>query len=117
MSLALSLELAARRLAAAGPGRKGLLGRDGVEGALLLRPARSIHTIGMRFPIDVAWCDADLVVLRVATVARHRVTMPVRGAQAIVEAEAGSFARWGLAVGDKLEVRTAGAQEGSEASS
>ena len=104
-----SLELADSR----GARRKGLLGRDGVEGALLLRPARSIHTIGMRFPIDVAWCDAELVVLRVATVARHRVAMPVRGAHAIVEAEAGSFARWGLSVGDKLEVREAGAA-GSE---
>ncbi len=86
-----SLELADRR----GSRRKGLLGRDGFEGALLLRPAKSIHTIGMRFAIDVAWCDADLVVLRVATVARHRVTMPVRGSHAVVEAEAGSFAALG----------------------
>ena len=36
---------------------RGLLGRDGVDGALLLRPARSVHTLGMRFPIDVAFCD------------------------------------------------------------
>ncbi|HMC43026.1 MAG TPA: DUF192 domain-containing protein, partial [Acidimicrobiales bacterium] len=40
----------------------GLVGRDHYEGALLLRPARSVHTVGMRFPIDVAFCDADLVV-------------------------------------------------------
>ena len=40
--------------------RKGLLGRDGIDGALLLVPARSVHTIGMRFPLDVAWCDRDL---------------------------------------------------------
>ena len=46
--------------------RKGLLGRDGIEGALLLVPARSVHTIGMRFPIDVAWLDGDLTVLRTA---------------------------------------------------
>ncbi|MGE3619029.1 MAG: DUF192 domain-containing protein [Acidimicrobiia bacterium] len=96
-----SLELAQTRAAR----RRGLLGRDGIEGALLLRPARSIHTIGMRFPIDVAWCDEDLVVVRVATVPRHRLTAPVRGARSVIEAEAGSFARWGLAPGDKLEAR------------
>ena len=96
-----SLELAQGR----GARRRGLLGRDGIDGALLLRPARSIHTVGMRFPIDVAWCDDDLVVLRVATVGRHRLTAPVRRARAILEAEAGSFARWGLAPGDRLEVR------------
>ena len=44
--------------------RRGLLGRDGFEGALLLRPVRSVHTIGMRFPIDIAWCDDTLTVLR-----------------------------------------------------
>ena len=42
---------------------KGLLGRQGIEGALLLRPARSVHSFGMRFPIDVAFCDANLYVL------------------------------------------------------
>ena len=46
---------------------RGLLGRDGIEGALLLRPARSVHTFRMRFAIDVAFCDRDLRVLRVVT--------------------------------------------------
>ncbi|MCX7621989.1 MAG: DUF192 domain-containing protein, partial [Acidimicrobiales bacterium] len=56
---------------------KGLLGRDGIEGAILLRPARSVHTIRMRFPIDVAYCDEDLRVLRVVTMPRNRVGRPV----------------------------------------
>ena len=43
---------------------RGLLGRDGIDGAMLLRPARSVHSVGMRFPIDVAFCDQDLVVVR-----------------------------------------------------
>ena len=46
-----SLEVADTRAAR----RRGLLGRDGIDGALLLAPARSVHTFGMRFPIDVAW--------------------------------------------------------------
>ena len=85
--------------------RRGLLRCDGIEGALLLRPANSVHTVGMRFAIDVAHLDADLRVLRTSTMARHRVGRPVRGARAVVEADAGSFERWGLAVGDELEVR------------
>jgi uncharacterized protein len=96
-----SLELACDRRSR----RRGLLGRDGIEGAMLLRPARSIHTIGMRFPLDVAWCDDDLVVQKVATVRRHRVTLPVPGSRLVIEAEAGSFERWGLHVGDELEVK------------
>jgi uncharacterized protein len=95
-----SLELARDRRSR----RRGLLGRDGIEGALLLEPARSVHTIGMRFPLDVAWCDRELVVRKVAQVGRHRVTLPVPGATIVIEAEAGSFARWGLAPGDRLEV-------------
>ena len=84
--------------------RRGLIGRDGIEGALLLRPARSIHTLRMRFPIDVAYCDADLVVVRTATVNPNRIGLPVRKARAVIEAEAGAFARWGLRPGDQLEV-------------
>jgi uncharacterized membrane protein (UPF0127 family) len=83
--------------------RRGLLGRDGIEGALLLTPARSVHTIGMRFPIDVAWLDADLTVLRTARLPRNRLSRPVLRARCVLEAEAGSFARWGVQVGDQLE--------------
>jgi uncharacterized protein len=85
--------------------RRGLLGRDGIDGALLLQPCRSVHTLGMRFPIDVAWCDRDLVVLRTARMSRHRMSRPVLRARAVVEAEAGTFSRWGLTAGDRLEVR------------
>lgn len=84
---------------------RGLLGRDGLDGALLLRPARSVHTIGMRFPIDVAFCDRDLVVLSTTCLRPHRMTAPRRRAKVVVEAQAGAFERWGLRAGDALEVR------------
>lgn len=86
--------------------RRGLLGRSGFEGALLIERVRSVHTVGMRFAIDVAFCDDDLRVLRIRTLGPGRVTVPVRGASRAIEAEAGAFARWGLAVGDVLEART-----------
>ena len=95
-----SLEVASKRAAR----RRGLLGRDGLEGALLLVPARSVHSLGMRFPLDVAWLDEHLTVVRTVRLERHRVTRPVLGARSVVEAEAGTFARWGLVVGDTLEL-------------
>jgi len=84
---------------------RGLLGRDGIEGALLLEPARSVHTLGMRFPIDAAFCDSELVVLRVVRLSRFRVARPMLQACKVIEAEAGTFARWQLRPGDQLEVK------------
>ena len=95
-----SLEVAASR----DERRRGLLGRDGIEGALLIERARSVHIIGMRFPIDVAHLDADGRVLRVATMKRHRIGRPVPGARRVVEAEAGAFRRWELQAGQVLEI-------------
>jgi uncharacterized membrane protein (UPF0127 family) len=83
--------------------RRGLLGRDGIEGALLLVPARSVHSIGMRFPLDVAWLDADLHVLRTTRLGPNRMTRPLLRSACVLEAEAGAFARWTLQVGDQLE--------------
>lgn len=86
--------------------RRGLLGRDALDGALLIERTRSVHTVGMRFPIDVAFCDDDLVVVRTKALSPGRVTWPVVGARCAIEAEAGTFAAWGLRVGDELEVRS-----------
>jgi uncharacterized protein len=84
---------------------RGLLGRDGIEGAMLLRPALSVHTFGMRFPIDVAFCDARLRVLDTVTMRRNRAGRPRLRARSVLEAEAGAFERWRLRRGDRLEVR------------
>jgi hypothetical protein len=83
---------------------RGLLGRDGLDGALLLRPAAAVHTLGMRFPVDVAFCDGDLVVLETVTMPRWRLGRPRPAARAVIEAEAGVFSRWRLAPGDALRV-------------
>ena len=85
--------------------RKGLLGREDLEGVLVLRPCRQVHTLGMRFPIDVAFCDPDGVVLRTATVSPWRVTRVVWRSGFVVEAAAGSFERWHLQEGDTVEVK------------
>ncbi len=85
--------------------RRGLLGRDGAEGALVLTPCRAVHTLGMRFPIDVAFVDGEGRVLRTLTMSRRRIGLPVRRAAYVIEAQAGAFSRWGLAVGDVVELR------------
>ena len=85
--------------------RRGLLGRDGMEGALLIRPGTAVHTAGMRFDLDVAFCDEDLKVLETVRMRRWRVGLPRRAAHCVLEAEAGAFDRWRLRPGDQLEVK------------
>jgi len=99
-----SVELATSRRAR----RRGLLGRDGIDGALLIEPARSIHTMGMRFPLDVAYCrrtGEDLEVLGTASMPPWRIGVPRVRAGCVIEAERGAFARWALARGDVLQVK------------
>ena len=85
---------------------KGLLGRRSLgEGeGLLLRPAASIHTAFMRFPIDAVFLDAEMQVLRVETNLRPWRVAAQRGAKAVVELPAGAAENMGLAVGLTLSL-------------
>lgn len=74
---------------------RGLLGRDGIEGALLLTPASGVHTFRMRFAIDVAYLSRDFTVLAVRTMRPGRLGRPRLRARHVLEAEAGAMARWG----------------------
>ena len=85
--------------------RRGLLGRTELSGALLIAPARAVHTIGMKFTIDVAFLDADGTVVDMVTMRPHRIGRPRLAARSVIEAEAGAFGRWVLRTGDRLEVR------------
>ncbi|MFH8220203.1 DUF192 domain-containing protein [Streptomyces sp. NPDC018057] len=84
---------------------KGLLGRDRVDGALLLSPAGSIHTFGMRVPIDVAYLDRRLRVLAVVTMRPGRLGLPRLRSRHVLESAAGAMAGWGLRAGVRVEVR------------
>ena len=84
---------------------RGLLGRDGIDGVMVLPRCRNVHTFGMRFPIDVAFCDRDGVVIRAVTMPPRRISPMVWRAQTVLEAEAGALERWGVQVGDRLELR------------
>lgn len=83
---------------------RGLLGADGLAGALLLTPASSVHTVRMRFAIDVAYLDRRLRVLAVRTMPPGRIGRPRLRARHVLEAEAGAMAGWGVVRGARLEV-------------
>ncbi|MEU0385989.1 DUF192 domain-containing protein [Streptomyces chartreusis] len=83
---------------------RGLLGRDAVEGAILLSPANSVHTFRMRMPIDVAYLDRHLRVIAVRTMRPGRLGMPRLRARHVVEAEAGMMREFGVREGAWVEV-------------
>ncbi len=85
--------------------RGALRGRSGCDGALHLEGTRTVHTAGMKFVLDVAFLSGDRVVVRVARLKPWRIAVGGRTARSAVEAEAGSLERWGVRVGDQLEVR------------
>ncbi|GAA2494308.1 DUF192 domain-containing protein [Streptomyces thermolineatus] len=91
---------------------RGLLGRDGIEGALLLTPASSVHTFRMRFPIDVAHLDRRMRVIAVRTMPPGRLGALRLRARHVLEAEAGAMHRWGLAPGTTVTVVPGAAQSG-----
>lgn len=84
---------------------RGLMGRKSFEGALLIVPAKSVHTFFMRFPIDVVFLDKDQHVVGVTSMRPWRLGIPRLKAHAVVEAPAGAVSRWNIAVGDELEIR------------
>ncbi len=83
---------------------KGLLGRDSLpEGeGILLRPASSVHTAFMRFPIDVVFLDRDSRVVKIAHRLNPWKTTAARGAKAVIELPAGEAERRDLRVGYRV---------------
>jgi uncharacterized membrane protein (UPF0127 family) len=83
---------------------RGLLGRSDLpqgEG-VLLRPAGSIHTYFMRFPIDVVFLDKEDVVLEVVPHLPPWRVAGVKGARSVLELAAGEAAARGIVAGAKL---------------
>ncbi|MFH9889566.1 DUF192 domain-containing protein [Streptomyces luteogriseus] len=89
---------------------KGLLGRDSLDGAILLSPANSVHTFRMRMAIDVAYLDRRLRVIAVRTMRPGLLGMPRLRARHVVEAEAGAMSGWGMREGARVEVVEARSQ-------
>jgi hypothetical protein len=85
-----------------------------LQGALVLRGPAVVHTLTPpeARALDVAWCTPDdhdgqataWRVRRIGMVGRRRVAAPHLGGGGLVVAPAGTFERWRLRVGDRLEV-------------
>jgi uncharacterized protein len=92
---------------------RGLLGRRELphgEG-MLIRPAPSIQTFFMRFPIDVVFLHRDGDVLKVCEDVRPWRAGGTRRAHSKLELPAGEAKRRGIAVGDKLVTHDPSHQE------
>lgn len=87
--------------------RTGVIGRTDLDGAFVIPECNWIHTIGVKFPLDVAFLDCDGTVIKALTMGRLRVGAPVPHARMVIEARGGAFERWGLRVGDVVEIRPA----------
>lgn len=81
---------------------------------LWIAPCRWIHTLGMRFAIDVLYLDREARVVHVVSEMRpNRIGPLVWGAHSVVELPAGTIETTGTAVGDQLEMAWAH-QDGGE---
>jgi uncharacterized membrane protein (UPF0127 family) len=84
----------------------GLAGRRRLDAGcgLLIRPSSGIHTMGMRFPIDVVALNRKMVVLKLwHRVAPLRMTGINLRTHSILELPAGQIEECGMQVGDQLE--------------
>jgi uncharacterized protein len=85
----------------------GLLKRTrlGPEEAFWLTPSKAIHTIGMKFPIDVAFMDKDNIVVGIISgLVPYRVTgVRLRG-HSVLELNKGTLKKSRTEIGDQLEI-------------
>jgi uncharacterized protein len=93
------------------PRMKGLLGRANLKDGdgLVIMPCSSVHTIGMRFPIDVIFFDKRR---RIVAIRRNmksfRLSAWHPAAAGVVEAAAGTFGELSAKAGDELDFQPAG---------
>lgn len=83
----------------------GLMGRRPLAAnqALLLEPCTDIHTMWMRFPIDVIFLNRDNKVLRIRNDVRpFRFCMAPKGTYKVLEMTAGNVTPTGISLDDVL---------------
>jgi uncharacterized membrane protein (UPF0127 family) len=86
--------------------RRGLLGTESLpEGeGLIIVPCRNVHTIGMKYPIDVVFVDESWAVKRVVHGLKPgRLSPLVFNSRAVLELPAGVAAATGTVKGDQLD--------------
>ena len=89
--------------------RRGLLGREALsEGtALIIAPCSAIHTLFMRFAIDVIFAARDGTVLKTCSALSPWRIRLAFGAFAVIELPAGTIARCEITPGNRLYLASA----------
>ena len=86
---------------------KGLLGKKELppgEG-LWIKPCGSIHTFGMKFPIDAAFLDREMHVVGLAkSLQPNRVSPFFSKASSVLELPAGTLDATDTVVGNRIEI-------------
>ena len=85
----------------------GLLGRTGLapQAGMVFERCQAVHTMGMRFPIDLVFVDRAWRVVHLRSrVIPGRFVGPVRKAWGVVELAPGTISRTGLQEGDQLRL-------------
>lgn len=83
---------------------RGLLGKRhlAIDEGIYLAPCKSVHTLGMRFDIDLVFVDGDLRVVRVVKGLAPWRAAGARRAFGVIELGSGAVERHGLRCGDVL---------------
>jgi len=85
----------------------GLLGKNGLEpgAGILIRPSSGVHTLGMRFAIDVVALDRNLCVVKLWPQLRPwRLTSVSLKTQSVLELAPGQIQQCGIEAGDHLAI-------------
>jgi len=85
----------------------GLMGKTHLapDEALVIEPCAQVHTMFMRFPIDLLFLDQDNYVLKtVAGLSPYRVSPKVAGARKVVELASGTIAEKHITVGEQCVI-------------
>ncbi len=73
--------------------------------ALWIRPSRGVHTLGMRYPIDAVYLDANLLVVHLeADLQPWRMGRMVARSRSVLELPAGTIARTKTQLGDQVTI-------------
>ena len=84
---------------------RGLLGKRGLENgeSLLIKPCKGVHTLGMRFPIDVIFLDSGNNILNMReNMPPNRISSLSLRTSMVLELQAGTISLAETRIGDRI---------------
>lgn len=85
---------------------KGLLGKKDIKSrcGLIIKPCNSIHTIGMKFTIDVAFISNDNRVIHIINqMSPGKISPIIKNSSYCIETKGGQLDDLTLSIGDEIE--------------